>query len=922
MTVPRFPQALLGICLPKGLVRDSVLGDMHQEFTHRSRTVSHAHAARWYWSQAVLLALRYLWVRVLRVRGLGRAEIQKGRVPVGLAAVGRRAGWLSVMRQGGSYAFRNVRRSPGFAFGVALTLGLGIGANATMFGVVERLLLRPPDHVQNADQVKRVFVNTRFHGRPMTTSAIAYLDYEDLATSRTLEARALYTPRELTLGSREEATRIDATLATASFFTLLGVEPALGRFYVATEDEFDAPGVVVLGHGYWQRRFGGDPDILGRTLEIGTGAYTVIGVAPKGFTGVELAPVDVWLPFRAAAREIFPHDVWKTSRRWVWLKAVVRLAPEVSIAAAEEEMTAIRRRAGAEDARAEHTRYDPEARVIAASLIAGSAPTAAGETVVSRWLAGVSLIVLIIACANVANLLLARGIHGRREIAVRLALGASRARLMGQLVTESLLMAGIGGISALLFAQLGGDFIRTTLVPDILWADSAVSVRVLLFTAVTTVMTGLAAGVLPALQGSRPDLTEALKETGRGVAGGRSRARIGLLLVQVALSVVLLVGAGLFVRSLDNIQSLDIGMDVDDVLMAKLEFRADVQSLFRPRESPSGDGYEEAMELYERAVERIGVLPGVQNVSASVAVPFDYSYAEELTLPGLEELPPGYTPFIHAVTPQYFATLNMQLYRGRGFGPGDDHSAPRVAVVNETMARLLWPDDDAIGQCLKIGPDDPPCADVVGIVRDAREQGLVEEASMQYYVPLEQRVLHNTPDAIFIRGTQDRAQLTAAVVQGIVRMDPSIRAVNIQPLGDLVDPQMRSWKLGATMFTAFGLLALVVAAIGLYSVLSFDVARRTHELGIRSALGASSNTLLLLVFRQALGLMIIALVIGGVICVGAGSAIAPLLYGVSPTDPMVFSIVGATLLVVAALASSVPARRATRVDPNEALRAQ
>ncbi len=905
--VPGLAQALLGLCLPKGLIRDSVLGDVQQEFTRRARVVGRTWAAAWYWLQAAMVGSRYLLERGMSSVGLGGRSRRGHRSGRNRSTSRRWFERLATLWENVAYAGRNFRRSPGFTLAVVLTLGLGIGANAAMFSVVDRLLIQPPEHVKDAELIRRLFVNRRFHGSPITTSAITYPDYQDLAAARTIESRALYTTRELTLGSREDATRIIANLTTASFFPLLGVEPALGRFYVSTEDEFDVPGVAVLGHGFWQRRFGGDPDVLGSVLDIGTGTYTVVGVAPKGFTGVELAPVEVWLPFRAAAKEVIPHDVWKTDRRWAWVEAVVKLGPNVGVEAAKSEMAAIHRRGHAESAG--DTTYDPEARIVTATLVAGEAPNAAGETVVSRWLAGVSLIVLVIACANVVNLLLTRGIHRRRETAVRLALGVSRTRLIGQLITESMLLAGLGGVAALLIAQLGGDLIRNTLVPNVLWADSVVSSRVLIFTLLTSVVAGLAAGLLPALQGSRPNLIEALKEGDRGRSIRRSRTRAGLLLVQGALSMVLLVGAGLFVRSLDNIRSLDIGMDLDEVLMVKLEFRTDME-------------YEESMELHRRAVERIGSLPSIQAVSASVAVPFDYSYAEELTVPGLDALPTGFTPFIHAVTSQYFATMNMQIRRGRGFGVNDGWNAARVAVVNETMARLLWPDDDAIGKCLKIGPNDPPCAEVVGVVEDVREEEITEEPSMQYYVPLEQRVLGNTPDAIFVRGTLDPTQLAGMVSREVVRMDPVIRAVNVQPLADLVDPQLRSWKLGATMFTAFGVLALVVAAIGLYSALSFDVAQRTHELGIRSALGASSHKLMALVFRQALGLIIVALVIGGVICIAAGSAMAPLLYAVSPTDPMVFSFVTVTLLAIAALAAALPGYRATRVDPNEALRAQ
>ncbi len=471
---------------------------------------------------------------------------------------------------------------------------------------------------------------------------------------------------------------------------------------------FGAPGVVVLGYGYWRRHFGGDTTVLGSTLNIGNGAYTVIGIAPRGFTGAGLTPVDVWLPFRAASKEVFDHDVWKTERHWYWLDITVRVRPDVSADAVRAELTTIHRRARSEDERS-----DDAASILAAPLILGRGPRAPNETVVSRWLAGVSLIVLIIACANVANLLLARGIRQRREMAIRLALGVSRARLIGQLVTESVLLAGSGGIAALLIAQVGGELMGATLFPDVLWFESALTTRVLVFTMLASLLTGIAAGVVPALQASRPDLTEALKEGGRGTSGERSRTRTAFLLVQGVLSVVLLIGAGLFVRSLDKIRSMDIGIEPDGVLLMSLEFNTD----------PS---YEEEMRLYDRAVARLQRLPGVQHAGASVAVPFGPGYALRIKVPGVDspELE-SRTVFIHAVSPDYFATLDLQLRSGRGFTSADGPHAPPVTVVNETMARVLWPTGDAIGKCLQIGPDDPPCTEVVGIVQDAREQELL-----------------------------------------------------------------------------------------------------------------------------------------------------------------------------------------------------
>ena len=836
-----------------------------------------------------------------------------------LEAIGRRRAamewrteWLDIVRQNLGYAWRAVRRSPGFSCAVVITLGLGIGANATMFGVVDRLLLRPPLHITNPEQVRRLFVNRTLLGRPVTTQGVTYPDYRDFDTAEHFAATAAYSgifPQ--TMGRGETAVRVASRSVSASFFGLLGVAPALGRFFTADEDRIGQPGRVVLGYALWQRQFGGAPapDALGRVLHIGDVDYTVVGVAPRGFTGTELEPVDAWLSLHAVAEERRLR-----SRGWYWLRVVARLRPGATVEAAEAEATTLHR-----NGRAESQRYDQEATISAAPLIAARGPNASDETAVTKWLAGVALIVLLIACANVANLFLAKGVRSRREIAVRLALGVSRSRLVGQLLTESAVFAILGGGTALLIAHWGGNLLRNVLVPGVAWPESPVHPRVLLFTLVATAFTVVIAGLVPALQSRRPNLTGALKAGEAGGAARHSLTRIGFLIVQGALSVVLLIGAGLFVRSLSRIHAIDLGIDADRILTVTLD---------RETAGPPTERRIRTNQLFVRAEERLRDLPGVGSVSSANSLQFWTSWGTALAVPGRDSLPtvPTGGPYYNAVTADYFATMGMTILRGRGFTDADHReNAPRVVVVDETMARLYWPDEDARGQCLLIGSGDPPCSEVVGIVRDSRRQELIEDVTLQYFIPVESHTNRGVVaelETLLARTTEDPYTLVEAVRREVQALDPSIKFVNARPMQELIDPQRRSWRLGAAMFAVFGGLALVVAAIGLYSMLAFSVAQRTRELGVRAALGATSTRLIALVFGEGMRFTAIGMGLGTAIALLAGRAVEPLLFDVSPRDPAVFTLVMVTLGLVAALASAFPAWRATRIDPNRALRTE
>jgi predicted permease len=816
---------------------------------------------------------------------------------------------LFVFRQNVGYSLRGMGRSPGFTIAVIATLALGIGANATMFGIIDRLLLQPPAHVADAGQVRRLSAHGHWNsGEAFDFTYLSYPDFTDWQAAESFASVAAYSQDEWTIGRGDGAARVSVGLASGTFFQLLGVQPQLGRFYGPAEDQPGQSQVAVLSYGYWQRQFGGDASVLGRALDCGRGSYTVIGVAPEGFTGLELDAVDVWLPLEAFFVEA-GSDNRRDRRTSYWLHIIARLNSGVDLAAAAAEATHLHRAGRAEVIDA--GRYGRgDARIAVSPIQTARGPQASQESIVSRWLAGVSLVVLLIACANVANLLLARAARRKKEIAVRLALGISRRRLIGELLTDSVMLAMFGGAAALLIAWWGGEVVRTVLLPDVAWVDSPVDSRVLVFTTALALLTGLMAGLVPALQASRPSLTSELKEGAREGRARRSGTRLALLVAQGALSVVLLVGAGLVVRSLQRAESIDLGLVPDGVLVARLELKA-------------GDpAREEVNRIHERGLERLRAMPAVERASVGGGIPFMWGSIADLYVPGFDSLPsvarPG--PFIDAVWPDYFATMGSAVLRGRDFSEADYAGSMRVAVVNEAMARGLWGDEDPLGKCLQIGSDNAECTYVVGVVANRRHHNLLRQEWV-YFIPLTQ-ANDLWPVALFVRGTGDQNQLAAMVRRELMADDEAVRYAVVAPLQDIIDPKLRYFRLGATMFTVFGLLALLVAGLGLFSVLAFNIAQRTHEIGVRTALGASSGGIVKLVMRQALSLTAIGLAIGLAIAFVAAGTLQPVLYETSPRDPLVLIGVGLTLLLVSVVAAALPASRAARIDPIAALRSE
>ncbi len=797
---------------------------------------------------------------------------------------------------------RSLRRSPGFAAIVIVTLALGVGANATMFGIIDRLLLQEPEHIVEADRVTRIYVERGFAGQNFVSSTIAYPDFVDFAASNELAGTAAFRHREITWGHGETAARVRGMLTTASLFPLLGAQPLMGRFFAPEDDAAGRASVVVLGHDFWLRR-GADSSVLGTEIVLGGAPHTIVGVAPSGFTGIDLERVDVWLPLHSPANSAPP--IWETSRGFYWLRSAARLAEGATTESAEAEATALHR-----SGRADDKFYDPEASVVLGALVEARGTQRSAESVVARWLAGVSLVVLMVACANVANMLLARSVQQRREIGIRLALGVSRGRLIAQQLGESVVLAAFGGAAALAVTYWGGLAVRAVLLPDIHWPHSPLDVRVMAFTFSAALVAGIVAGLVPAVQATRQNVVSVIK--GGNVDGGQAQARArSLLLVgQAALSVVLLVGAGLFVRSIARLQAVDLGFDPERIVVAIPEFDSE--------EIPDN----QKAAFYDAALDRLRTLPAVEGIAASAALPFYWTMTTGFQIPGREELPTfgDGGPYLYPVTNDYLSTTGIDIVKGRGFDASDDARSARVAVVGEVMANAYWPGEDPLGKCVYIG-DNEVCTEIIGVAERASRASIQGSDSAQYYVPISQWSDEYVPRALLARsGSAELDALVSAVRREILSVSPIVRFVEVQGFGGLIDPQARSWELGATLFSVFGLLAVVIAAVGLYGVLAFGVAQRRHEIGVRSALGASPGGLVALVGWQAARLVTAGLLIGIAAALFAAPRIEPLLFDVNPRDPSVLASVALILAAVAAVAATLPAMRAARVQPVIALR--
>jgi predicted permease len=825
---------------------------------------------------------------------------------------------LDGLRDDVRYAFRQLRRAPGFSAALAVTFALGIGANATMFEILDRLLFRPPAFMSDANRVGRVYLHRpRPDGSDRIDVNISYLRYLELTqnTRAFSMTAATFLDERRIIGTGSTAEALGVGLVSASFWSFFTTRPQLGRYFTADEDRTPfGTAVAVLGYGYWKSRMGGDSAVLGRQLRIGGKIYSVIGVAPKGFNGIWPTTAAAYVPITSAADDWFGSERYYQNHGASWLEMIARLRPGATAEIASAELTGAFRKSRTDAAaRAPGGQsIKPQdlamSRAELAPLPVDRGPTRSDSAKVATWLAGVAIIVLLIACANVANLLIARAIRRRREIAVRVALGVGRFRLITQLLTESMVIAIMGGVLGLMIAHWGGGAIRTLLLPQVDWSlVPAFDARVLLFTAAAAIFTGLLTGIAPATHALRADVNRSLKAGEREGGGQRAPVRTLLLLTQAALSVVLLVGAALFVRSLRNVESLDLGWKPENALLVGLELRG-----VQLKDAERG-------ALTQRALDRLRAMPGVRSASTMFSVPFSSTWSDDVFVPGMDSAAHQRTYVVNPVGDDYFETMGTRMLRGRAVGASDPPTGPMVAVISESMGKLLWKGKDPIGQCFRLSADTAPCREVVGIAEDMTFGSIKGDESLQLYLPASQE---RNSDRIIARTTGDPRLIMEPVRREMQNLLPGMGFARVQLLGSVLDSVTRQWRLGATMFTIFGLLALILAAVGLYGVIAYDIAQRMREMGVRVALGAQATDIRRLVLWQGMRVAAIGAALGTAIAFVAVKYVESLLFHTQARDPVAFGAAFGTILVVAVLATLIPARRATRVDPVVALRSE
>jgi predicted permease len=794
-------------------------------------------------------------------------------------------------------------KNPGFTLIAVFTLALGIGANTAIFTLLDKVLMRTLPVEQPQQLVTFVRDSS---GVPGIFSYPLYADLRD--RNEVLSGMVAYFQQPFSLSDGNATERVTGQLVSGNYFAVLGVLPALGRFFLPEEDR--TPGthpVVVISHGLWRQRFGADPAVIGKSVSLNGYRYTVVGVTPSEFTGTTRGTVnDLYVPIMMQAQTEPGSNGVLDNRNWGWLCLIGRLKPEVSREQAQAALSLL-----ADEPR--ETVPSAKGKLsVSISLIDGSrghTDRVKDLSLPLKLLMGVAGFVLLIACANVANLLLVRASARRKEIAVRLAVGASRFRIVRQLLTESTILAALGSGAGLLVAYwvtslLLGFQQQTNFVPRTF--DGRLDGRALGFTLGLSLLTGIVFGLAPALQISKPDFVAALKGDRPGLRGGARRwsLRNVLVVVQIALSLVVLIGAGLCVRSLRALQTIDPGFEPAKVVTASFDL--------------SLSGYDEThgRQFISEISERVTALPGVEAVSLARAVAFgDSFWTNTATIEGYQPQPDERLAFdFNAISPNYFKTLGTRLLSGREFTAQDKTDSPRVVIVNEALARRYWPGQEAVGKRIQRGQ----FAEVIGVVRDSRERGLTVSPRPTIYLPLLQNYASEL--TLQARTATDAQALLGALRREVQELNAQLPVYNLQTLVQQRDGSLYVERLAAALLTLFGLLALLLAAIGIYGVLSYAVTERTREMGIRMALGAQPRTLRTLVVRQGMILVLIGL------CLGVGGAfvltrlIEKLLFGVSATDPLTFIVISLLLAGVALLACWIPAQRATRVDPLVALR--
>jgi putative ABC transport system permease protein len=804
---------------------------------------------------------------------------------------------IETMFQDLRYALRSLRKNPGFTATVILTLGLGIGATTAIFSVVNGVLLRPlPFPAQN--HLVMLWEKDK-DGLRSNTSWATLTDWSKENHSFTgIAAVSLWLP---TVIGPNDAENLVGFRVSSGFFDVMGVRPERGRGFLPSEDVRGNNYVVVLSHGLWLRRFGGDPGIVGQSIQLGSSTYRVLGILPSSFPSVFSSdprkPADIYTPLAYDAT--LPY----ACRDCRHLRAVARLKDNVSITQASSEMSQISENL--------FRQYPADYSAPGVTLIPLKDYLVADVRQILFALLGSVGFVLLIACVNVASLLLGRAARRRREVALRAALGASRARIIGQFLTESVLISLLGGAFGLLLAIYGISLLRQ-LQPGNLPRLQNVQIDqwALAFTIGLSLFTGLVFGLAPALRSSRPDLNEVLKEGGKSTAGkARYRLRNLLVVADVALALVLLAGAGLMMKSFVRLLEVKPGFEPSKTLTMNI-------SLWGPKSKDA-----EAALFYEQVLERIQVLPGVESAAIVSQLPLGGNsdvygvHAEGKSLPNPENDPSADR---YSISPAYFKAMHIPLLSGREFNSGDGVGSPMVVLVNETAARQLWIGEDPIGKRLRLGDVKGPWRTVVGVVGDVLHRGLDAPLTLQVYVPNQQWV--DSTVVLVVRAVKDPASLATSVRGEIAGVEAQVPVSEVATMEEIVSASMGQQRFSVLLFGLFAVIALVLAAVGIYGVISYATAQRTNEIGIRMALGARPSEVLKLVVSEGMMPTLLGIILGLAGAFGTTGLLGGLLYNVTPTDPTTFAIACVILIGVALLACYLPARRAVKIDPTISLR--
>ncbi|MGC2017655.1 MAG: ABC transporter permease [Candidatus Acidiferrales bacterium] len=808
------------------------------------------------------------------------------------------------------YGVRTLAKNPGFMIVAIITLALGIGVNTAIFSMVDAFLLRPLP-VNNPSQIT-VLAFQQQHQRQQTQFSTA--DYRDIQkqTSGVFSDVFGYVFGMDGLGVDGKADRIMTNYVSGNYFAAVGIKPALGRFILPSEgDVLNADPVMVLSYAYWQTHFGADPQIVGRKVSVDGHPVTIVGVAPKGFEGVyPILKVQGYLPLGMIAIEGQPSD-FMTNHQLRGMPVLARLRPGITLAQAQAALAVVSQRLSQD-----HPDSDKDMTVLAYPELRARPNPDPNNTVltVGGLFLGLAGMVLLLACVNVANILLVRATVREREMAIRAALGAARIRLIRQLLTESIVLALLGGVAGMLLgfwgsSALGSINIQTDLPINF---DFGFDWRVFAYATAAALVTGIVVGIVPAVRASRGNLSAILHEGGRGVVGGKNRLRTTLVVAQVAGSLMLLVIAGLFTRSLSKAQRTDLGFDPNHVVNLVMD--------------PNEIGYNQAQtrDFYKSLLARVGTLPGVVSASAANSTPMGYyNNGDSLLIDGYQAPPgePAPSSLYATISGDYFRTMGISLLRGRTFTDADGENAQYVAIVSNEMAKKFWPNTDPIGHHFRMATDDKHSIEVVGVAGDARFQGVTGPINPMFYVPFVQHQLGNSLQILQLRTAGAAETMIPEVERVIESVAPQLPLFDVQTMNRALDTLngMLFYKIGAVLAAVLGFLGLVLAIVGVYGVVSYAATQKTHEIGVRMALGAQPLDILGMIFREGFLIVAVGLVVGIAGALAASRIVGSFLT-VSAHDPVTYALVTGVLACVALAACFIPARRAMRVDPMVALR--